>query len=156
MTTDLTAHLAALADRTAITDLFDRFAHDLDHRAFEAEAAPDDWARSLFTDDVTLAFPVGAHAGIAGVTALHRAALAPFARTQHIHTNYRVDLAGDRADVEFQLLATHVYADPAQPPFQVGDRYTGEVVRTAAGWRIRRLALAVIWTRGRPPAAQRG
>lgn len=145
-----------LADRTEIIELFDRFARDLDHRAFEAEAAPDDWARSLFTEDVTLAFPVGSHAGIDGVTALHRAALAPFARTQHLHTNYLIDLAGDRADVEFQLLATHVYADPAEPPFQVGDRYTGEVVRTAAGWRIRRLALDVVWTRGRPPAMVAG
>ncbi|HEX3787840.1 MAG TPA: nuclear transport factor 2 family protein [Pseudonocardiaceae bacterium] len=152
--TQLRAQVQALTDRAEITALLDRYAHTLDQRRFDQE-----WARSLFTDDVELRFPVGDHQGIDGVADSHRQTMGRFDRTQHIHTTYLIDLAGDHAQAAFQLLGTHVYAAPDEAGrgerpgahFQVGNHYQADLVRTAAGWRVRRLVNEVIWTRGEPP-----
>lgn len=164
MTTTTDATLAEqvhyLLDRTEIADLIDRFSRDLDERTAASEPFDVEWVRRYFTEDATVAYPVGEAAGADAVAELiDGTGMAPFQRTQHVTTNYVIDLDRDRASVRFNLIATHVLADAVReerglPPgarFTVGDHYGTEVVRTPAGWRFARQVLHVTWTDGDPP-----
>jgi hypothetical protein len=154
-----------LVDRVEITELFDRYHATLDESQDPARF-DEAWARSVFTDDVRLTFPVGSRSGIDGAVAVHRHGMGSFIRTQHVVSNLVLDFDpegvgdGGRAGLRANLLAAHVYLDgngggsgpgTAESLFVVGDYYEGEVRRTDAGWRISRLALHVVWNMGRPP-----
>ncbi|RLU86935.1 hypothetical protein CTZ27_24460 [Streptomyces griseocarneus] len=150
--------IGILVDRAEITGLVDRYLLSLDTLP-DSGGFDDEWARSLFTEDVGISSPVGEHRGIAGLAESERATMAKFERTQHIGTNYLIGLDGDRATVRWNALMTHVHpastqaARGAEPGghFDVGGTFTGEVVRTAAGWRFRRLDIRAVWTSGRGP-----
>ncbi|MEU5187302.1 nuclear transport factor 2 family protein [Streptomyces klenkii] len=153
-TTGLQDRIDALADRAALTDLIDRYLLSLDARRFD-----DAWARGLFTPDVRITSPVGTEEGIDGLAASQAATMAKFERTQHIGTNYVMDIAGDRATVRWNALMTHVHlastravrgSGPGEH-FTVGGTFAGEVVRTAGGWRFRRLDIRAVWTHGEGP-----
>lgn len=154
-----------LVDRAEIDDLVDRFSRDLDD--FTRDGRPFDvaWVRSYFTDDATVAYPVGAATGAEAISALvDGKGMAPFQRTQHVTANHLVEIDGDQATVRFNLIATHVFAedvrrergDPPGARFTVGDYYEGTLVRTAAGWRFADQSLTVTWTDGRPPPTAEG
>jgi SnoaL-like domain len=152
--------VAMLVDRAEISDLIDRFSRDLDDYTIEGRPFDVTWVRSYFTDDASVDYPVGSATGAESISALiDGRGMAPFQRTQHVTTNYLVDLDGDRASVRFNLIATHVHADDVRQRlgegpgahFTVGDYYEGEIVRTTAGWRFRRQALHVTWSEGTPP-----
>ena len=77
-------------------------------------------------------------------------------RTHHVSAGHLVDVDGDSARVRGNLIVTHVHPLPqdataAPEPFQVGDRFEADAVRTGAGWRFTRLAFEVVWSRGTPP-----
>ena len=144
----LAAQVQDLADRTAIGDLIDRYLLGLDEGAFDSERA-----RSVFTDDVELAFPPGTHHGLPGLVEFTKDFMGHWERTHHHASNYVIDLDGDRADVAWHVVALHVHPGSPPPPapgqhFQLGGRFDGTAVRTPDGWRLRRLALRVIWTTG--------
>ncbi|MEU8550866.1 nuclear transport factor 2 family protein [Streptomyces roseoverticillatus] len=153
-TAALRARIDALTDRAAVTDLIDRYLLSLDARRFD-----DAWARGLFTPDVRITSPVGKHEGIGGLAAWQAATLAKFERTQHIGTNYVLDIAGDRATVRWNALMTHVHLASTREArgsgpgdhFTVGGTFAGEVVRTPGGWRFRCLDISVVWTHGEGP-----
>ncbi|MGP3924123.1 nuclear transport factor 2 family protein [Streptomyces sp. 8N616] len=146
--------LQDLADRAEITDLADRYLLSLDAREFD-----EPWARSMFTDDIRAETPVGGHEGIDGMVKGVREALERFERTQHVGSNHVIRLDGDRATVGLNAIMTHVHLDSTQALrgrepgelFVVGGRIDGEAVRTADGWRFRRMAIRVTWTTGEPP-----
>ena len=145
--------LQRLADRLEIGELLDRYAATLDESQDPARF-DEEWARSVFTDDVRLSFPVGSREGIAGAVALHRHGMGRFVRTQHVVSNLVLDFAGDgaRAGLRANLLAAHVYVNgEGESLFVVGDWYEGGARRTGGGWRIDRLELHVVWNMGRPP-----
>jgi hypothetical protein len=156
----LQRQVGMLVDRAEISDLIDRFSRDLDDYTLDGRPFDVAWVRSYFTDDASVEYPVGSATGAESIAALiDGRGMAPFQRTQHVTTNYVVDLDGDRASVRFNLIATHVHAEDvrqrlgegAGARFTVGDYYEGETVRTAAGWRFRRQTLHVTWTEGTPP-----
>ncbi|MFF8379988.1 nuclear transport factor 2 family protein [Streptomyces sp. NPDC015661] len=144
---------AAVAE---IGGLLDRYLISLDHDKLDEE-----WARSLFTRDSCVEFPISRHEGIDGLAAYHRAALAAFERTQHLNSPAVVVLHGaDRASLRANLISTHVHlpaADPsdeaARVPFATGTSVDGEVRRTPDGWRLTRLSFRLIWATGRPPVS---
>jgi len=148
--------LGAFADRDAVARLIDRYLASLDQRIFD-----DSWARSLFTEDVRLEFPIGSRTGRAGLAEFQAAAMAKFERTLHVGSNYAIAVHGDRATLGFNLLAAHVHSDAAHAErgyapgthFDIGGRMEGEAERTEGGWRLSRLALQLVWTTGEPPAA---
>lgn len=149
-----------LVDRAEISDLIDRFSRDLDDYTLEGRPFDVAWVRSYFTDDASVEYPVGSATGAQNIAALiDGQGMAPFQRTQHVTTNYVLDLDGDRASIRFNLIATHVHAEDVRQRlgeglgarFTVGDYYEGETVRTDAGWRFRRQALHVTWFEGTPP-----
>jgi hypothetical protein len=160
----LRRQVAALTDRAAIGDLIDRFARDLDDFTLAGRPFDTAWVRAYFTDDASVDYPVGAAQGAEAIAELiDGQGMAPFQRTHHVTTNYVLDLDADgdvdRADVRFNLIATHVHAEDVRPRrgdppgahFTVGDYYEAEVVRTPAGWRFHRHVLHVTWTEGQPP-----
>ncbi|MCC3771625.1 nuclear transport factor 2 family protein [Streptomyces sp. UNOC14_S4] len=152
--------IGILVDRAEITGLVDRYLLSLDTLP-GGDGFDDEWARSFFTEDVEISSPVGEHRGIEGLAESERATMAKFERTQHIGTNYLIGLDGDRATVRWNALMTHVHlastqaARGAEPGghFDVGGTFTGEAVRTADGWRFRRLDIRAVWTNGQGPLA---
>ncbi|GAA4227679.1 hypothetical protein GCM10022254_15960 [Actinomadura meridiana] len=139
-----TLHL--LVDRIGVQDLVDRYLAGLDEAEFD-----DTWARSVFTEDGRFEFPMGGHDGVPGMAEFTAAMMGKWRRTHHVAAGHAVEIDGDRARVRGNLIATHLHRDETPEPFQVGDRFEGEAVRTDAGWRFERLAFEVVWSRGTPP-----
>ncbi|MDH6127682.1 nuclear transport factor 2 family protein [Kitasatospora sp. GP82] len=151
--------LGTYVERDAVARLIDRYLAGLDERVFDEE-----WARSLFAEDVRLVFPVGSREGLAGLGEYHAEVMGRFDRTVHIGSNHTITVQGDRAAFRFNLLCLHVLVDglhaergPAPgATFESAGRMSGEAVRTADGWRFDLLALQVVWTKGEPPVRVRG
>ena len=129
-----------LVDRNAITDLVGRLGLWLDEKRF-------DEAQSIFTEDATADTPGGS---VQGVDLLvEQASRGHEDRTQHVITNVLIDLAGDRATVRANMIATMIPdADAPEPLFVIGGRYRFEAVRTPEGWRFSRLEVNPVWRSG--------
>ena len=140
-----------LVDRAEIDDLVDRFSRDLDDYTRDGRPFDVAWVRRYFTDDATVEYPVGSATGAGPIAELiDGTGMAPFQRTQHVTANHLVELDGDRGDVRFNLIATHVLARTGDH-FTVGDYYEGTLARTPEGWRFTRQSLTVTWTEGTGP-----
>ncbi|WP_079110787.1 nuclear transport factor 2 family protein [Streptomyces roseifaciens] len=155
----LQARVGVLADRADVTGLIDRYLLSLDTVPAGGGRFDDAWARSLFTPDVRIVSPIGAHEGIEGLAESEQATLAKFERTQHMGVNYMIDLDGDRATVRWNALMTHVHLASTHEVrgtgpgdhFTVGGTFTGEAVRTPEGWRFRHLDIRAVWVNGQGP-----
>lgn len=137
-----------LVDREALRDLLSRYFLALDQGTYD-----EDWAGAIFTEDVSLSFPPGDHQGIDGVTAFTRSFMSLWARTHHHTADLLINLAGDRAFLAFNVIATHVRHGSPPPPassdhFHLGGRFEGTALLTPRGWRLQRLSLTVLWTTG--------
>ena len=148
--TSVTDQLRTMTDRAEITGLIDRFFRALDERTLDVPVC-----RSIFTEDVQVTFPIGAHTGLDSVVASLAEGMSRFGPTQHLGTNYISDLDGDRAEVRWNAIQTHLPpdADPFTQPFVSGGYYDGEVVRTEGGWRFRTQTYHLVWITGQPPHA---
>jgi hypothetical protein len=137
----MTDNAAAEAE---IIERIDHFLLALDERRF-------DEVRDHFTDDVVAEYPIGSGVGIDQVLAATEAGVLRYERTQHLGTNYLVEVesAGDRAAARWNQVCHHVH--PEGDVFSVGVRCRARLVRTSAGWRVNHTAMQVIWTSGRPP-----
>ncbi|BBB01457.1 hypothetical protein RVR_8885 [Actinacidiphila reveromycinica] len=143
--------VAALLDRSEISGLLDRYLLDFDGLS-SSEPRQDTWYGTLFTPDLDLEFPVSGHQGLAGLAEFQRAAKAHWARTHHTSTNHVVDLDGDTAELAAGLLVTHVHPpESGRADLRTGSRITARAVRTPDGWRLRALAIRLVWSRGDLP-----
>jgi hypothetical protein len=131
----LRREVQALTDRQAVADLIDRLGLWLDEKRF-AEA------RTILAEDVRVRTPGGTAAGIDGVVA--QAARNHRERTQHVISNVRVDVDGDRAAAGANLLVTFAGQDGAVRVAQ-GERYAFEAVRETDGWRLASIAVTPVW-----------
>lgn len=149
------AGLADLLDRAEIGGLLDRYLLDFDSRPDPPR--DDSWYGSLFTADLDLRFPVGGHRGLAGLAEFQHAAKRNWDRTHHASTNHVVELRGDTAEVSAKLLVTHVHPPQSgRADLRTGSRIEAAAVRTPDGWRLRALAIHLVWSRGDlPPGAGR-
>ncbi|WP_018686044.1 nuclear transport factor 2 family protein [Actinokineospora enzanensis] len=147
MTTS-TDQLRALTDRVEITTLIDRFFRALDERGLDLA-----WGRTVFTEDAHVAFPIGEHRGLSEIVAALADGMSRFGATQHAGSNYLVDVDGDRANVRWNAIQTHLPlgGTPFDVPFVSGGYYEGEVVRTADGWRFREQRYHIVWLGGQLP-----
>jgi hypothetical protein len=114
-----------------------------------------DWAllRSIFTDDAELDYSTtGGPAGPRDeVVAWLEASLGQVDFIHHVVSNFQIDLDGDRADVRAMFHCSVRF--PGMDRLLVtGGYYREEHVRTAAGWRIRRLFEDNRWMDGMPGA----
>ncbi|GHF02221.1 nuclear transport factor 2 family protein [Streptomyces spiralis] len=142
------APAADFADAAQVAELLGRYLVTLD------DEEPDEaWARSLFTEDAVVTFPMSRHQGRAGLAEWHRASLAAFAATQHLGSPAVVSIRGDRAVFRANVLTTHVHHPGGDRPplFRAGTLASGEARRTAAGWRLGELSFRVLFTEGEPP-----
>ncbi len=142
------AELQRLADRAAISDVVLGYATGLDRH---------DWKlyRSIFTDEIEMDFRsvglpearVKADAWVADAKVL----FAGFDATQHLSANHVHDVRGDEATCISYMQAEHfVTKDDALLRWTIGGYYTNELVRTAQGWKLRKITLTVTWQTGDP------
>ena len=135
------ATLRTLADRVAAEDLLTRYAAAVDRR---------DWDRyrTVFTDDAQIDYTEAG--GIAGtvdeVVEFLAASLPMFEMTQHVIGN--VDLAIDPDDPN-RATVTAAFTNPMRLPdgdvWFTGGWYHHDLVRSADGWRSRRLREEAAW-----------
>jgi len=70
--------------------------------------------------------------------------------TQHVITNHLIELGQDEAVCTSYLRAMHFNGTqfPGSPPYEVGGYYRNTLVRTPAGWKIRKWTLTCTWETG--------
>jgi hypothetical protein len=142
------------ADRLAIRELLDAYAHCADHRDAEAQKA-------LFTQDTRFAvFMDGEHT--APTYVLHgREALTPifadlnrYDVTTHFNGQNTVTVAGDRGAGELYTIAHHVFTEDAVRQIMVASlRYYDTYTRVDGDWFFAQRELILDWSETRRLAA---
>ncbi|MDX6256681.1 MAG: hypothetical protein QOJ11_3015 [Frankiales bacterium] len=140
------------ADRLAIRELVDAYAHCADRRDAEGQLA-------LFTEDTHFVVYMDAR-GPEPTQELHgRQSLAPvfdalnaYAATMHFNGQSTIDLAGDRATGESYCLAHHLTeAEGGSRTLMVASiRYLDRMVKSDGAWLFAERRLMVNWTDTRP------
>jgi ketosteroid isomerase-like protein len=139
------------AERLAIRELFDAYAHCADRRDAEGQ-------KSLFTEDTHfLVFMEGE--GTAPSQELNgREALTPvfddlnrYEATTHFNGQSTIDLDGDLATGESYCLAYHLFTEDGERKlFLASLRYLDTFVKRDGGWLFAERKLYVDWTETRP------
>jgi hypothetical protein len=140
-----------LADRVALRELFDAYAHCADRRDAEGQKA-------LFTEDTRFVVYLDGQGSEPTQELRGREALTPvfadlnrYEATTHFNGQSTVALAGDRATGESYCLAHHLFTDDGvRMLFLAALRYHDTLVRTDDGWRFSERRLYVDWTETRP------
>ena len=154
------AELRALRDRLDIAEVMTRYATGIDNVSL-------DILRGCFADEVEIqASSAGKlhelfqHAGFDHGIKLKRDDwvnnLGTGMRsngvtvTQHVITNHLIELGQDEAVCTSYLRAMHFNGTqfPGSPPYEVGGYYRNTLVRTPAGWKIRKWTLTCTWETG--------
>ncbi|MBU3687971.1 MAG: DUF4440 domain-containing protein [Acidimicrobiales bacterium mtb01] len=136
-----------VVDRAAIVDLTVRYTWALDSKNW-------DDLDHVFLPDAT-AFLTEELVGVGAIKDRVRRALAHLDDSQHIISNHQIVVEGDRASCRCYLQAQHVKRSAhGGPNFIVAGRYEDQLVRKAAGWRIARRELVIMWTDGNPAVAR--
>jgi ketosteroid isomerase-like protein len=154
MTSHATISPLEAADRLAIRELIDAYAHCADRRDAKGQMA-------LFTDDTR--FLVFMDATVAEPTQelRGRESLAPvfddlnqYAATMHFNGQSTIVLDGDRATGETYCLAHHLTAgqDGQRTMMIASIRYLDEFARQDGQWLFAERRLMVNWTETRPIA----
>jgi hypothetical protein len=140
--------LQRLSDEAELLDLVHRYCFALDTQDWEL------W-QSIFTDDVVIDLtdyepePAPQRVRKTSLVPYVRALFAGFDATQHFIGTHRVAIEGDTATVTAHMRAEHWLTSG-----QGGDRYTmygtytDDCVRTADGWRITTVKLALLREEG--------
>lgn len=139
--------LQALSDRLEIQDLLTRYAHAVDTKDW-------DLYRTVFTPDAHIDYESagGIKGDVETVVAWLSDALSNFPKTQHLVSNIDTRLDGDGATVRAMFYNPMVMKNGAN--FFCGGYYNHELVRTAEGWRSRRLVEESTWFEGMPADPQ--
>jgi hypothetical protein len=135
------AQLQWLVDRAAITDHMLRYARCVDGRDWEGWAA-------CFTPDGVFELD-GAQVLQSEMAEWLGTMLQFYPATQHIMTNFVIEIDGDRAATRHYLHSSHL-PDRARPlrHSDVGGWYDSEYRRTDEGWRFTRVRLEFLWEDG--------
>jgi hypothetical protein len=141
--------LRDLIERERVVALVDHYVNTLD----EPRCFDEDWARSLFTEDVRLEHEIAVLEGIEEVAAAHRMVMARWERTVHFSTNHRIDFDGEHAHLTARLMAIHVHPGENPPdPLIAANFLDADAVQTRHGWRFERFAPRTLWRTGQSPA----
>lgn len=142
---------AEAADRLAIRELFDAYAHCADRRDAEGQKA-------LFTTDTRFAVYMSGP-GTEPTYVLHgRAALTPvfkdlnqYEATTHFNGQSTVELDGDRATGESYTIAYHLFTKDGQRQIMIASlRYLDTFVKIDGGWKFAERNLILDWSETRP------
>ena len=122
-------------DHAQLSDLVTRLGRWLDDKRF-------DEARTVFTEDASADTLGGSVHGIDALAEHARRSHPADTPTQHFITNPQIEVDGDRAAIEANLLV--VFAAPAGLRL-LGERYRLDAARTPGGWRLSRVFVRPIW-----------
>jgi 3-phenylpropionate/cinnamic acid dioxygenase small subunit len=130
--------LVALLETEAIRIQIVRLARYMDERRWDEYSA-------LFTDDGTLELPFGSSEGPAAIRARVEADLSNYTATQHLNSNYDIEVRGDTASARASFIATHVTTADGTGFWSGGGAYHLELREIAGVWRIERLIIKPAW-----------
>jgi hypothetical protein len=137
-----------LVERERVGTLVDHYVTTLD----EPSTFDEDWARSLFTEDVRLVHVIAVLEGIEEVAAVHRMVMTRWERTLHFSTNHRIELDGEHAHLTARLMAIHLHpGENPLDPLIAANLLDADAVQTSNGWRFERFALRTLWRTGQSP-----
>lgn len=157
----MTAHTeltpSEAADRLAIRELFDAYAHCADRRDAAGQIA-------LFTADTRFAVYMSGERAPASYELQGREALAPvfddlnrYEATMHFNGQSTVTLSGDVASGESYTIAHHVYTENGERKMMVAWlRYLDVFAKLDGAWYFAERKLILDWSETRtitPPAA---
>lgn len=152
MTTPTAISAEETADRLAIRELVDAYAHCADRRDAQGQMA-------LFTEDTTFLVFMDYGSDEPTQTLRGRESLAPvfdnlntYAVTMHFNGQSTIELNGDRANGESYCLAHHLsVADDGQRSMMTASiRYLDQFAKTDGRWLFSERRLMVNWTETRP------
>jgi SnoaL-like domain len=142
---------AEAADRLAIRELFDEYAHCADRRDAEGQKA-------LFTEDTDFAVYMDGD-GTEPSYVLHgREALTPvfddlnrYEATTHFNGQSTVTMSGDRATSESYTIAHHLYTEDGTRKIMIASlRYLDSFAKLAGRWYFAERKLILDWSETRP------
>jgi hypothetical protein len=141
---------AEAADRLALRELFDAYAHCADRRDAEGQKA-------LFTDDTVFAVYMDGEGGEPTYVLHGREALTPvfddlnrYEVTTHFNGQSTVTLDRDRATGESYTIAYHVYTEDGDCKIMVASlRYLDTLVKLAGRWYFAERKLILDWSETR-------
>ena len=147
---------AEAADRLAIRELFDAYAHCADRRDAEGQKA-------LFTDDTVFAVYMDGEGSEATYVLNGRDALTPvfddlnrYEATTHFNGQSTVRIDGDRATGESYTIAHHLFFEDGNRKIMTASlRYLDTVAKIDGRWYFAERKLLLDWSETRPstPAA---
>ncbi len=155
MTSHATISPQEAADRLAIRELIDAYAHCADRRDAKGQMA-------LFSADTRFIVFMDASAAEPTQQLHGRESLAPvfsnlnaYAATTHFNGQSTISLDGDRATGESYCLAHHLsVGEDGQRTMMIASiRYLDELVKQDGQWFFAERRLMVDWTETRPSAA---
>jgi ketosteroid isomerase-like protein len=138
------------ADRLAIRELFDAYAHCADRRDADGQKA-------LFTEDTHFLVYMEGEGSEPTQELNGREALTPvfddlnrYDATTHFNGQSTIALEGDRATGESYCLAHHLYTEDGERKLMVASlRYLDTFVKTDGAWLFTERKLYVDWTETR-------
>jgi len=141
------------ADRLALRELFDAYAHCADRRDAEGQKA-------LFTDDTVFAVYMAGEGAEPTYVLEGREALTPvfddlnrYEVTTHFNGQSTVALAGDRATGESYTIAHHVYTENGERKIIVASlRYLDDFAKIDGRWYFAERKLILDWSETRSVA----
>jgi len=145
-----------VADRLAIRDLVDAYAHHADRKDPDAQAGvfTHDGVVRLFEGDPATSKPVGTVTGRAALAATFADLVSRYDATTYLNGQSTFAVTGDTATGETYCMAYHLLHDNGERVLlTMAIRYLDGFDRTPEGWRIARRDLVFDWTERRPSSA---
>jgi hypothetical protein len=142
---------AEAADRLAIRELFDAYAHCADRRDADGQKA-------LFTTDARFAVHMSGPGTAPTYVLDGREALTPvfedlnqYQATTHFNGQHTVVLDGDRATGESYTIAHHLFTKNGQRQIMIASlRYEDTFAKVAGAWLFAERNLILDWSETRP------
>jgi hypothetical protein len=136
------------ADRDLIIDTTTRVAWYADRRQWDD--IPPLFAAEVLLDYTSLTGGDPVRVAPADIGASWRASLGGLDATQHLISNYLVELNDDaRATVTAQFVATHVLSNPhGSPTWVLGGHYRWTLIRAGEEWKIDSMTMTATWASG--------
>ncbi|NEI74529.1 nuclear transport factor 2 family protein [Rhizobium lusitanum] len=149
-TTSLTATTLTgeAADRVAIRELIDAWAHFADRRMAEKQAGlfTADGGYSIYDGDPMTHQPIGARRGFAGIVEA-LGALNKYIHTTHFNGQSTIVIKGDRGVGESYCLAHQLYEENGERKLQIlSIRYYDEFARQGGRWLFADRKLIIDWS----------
>jgi hypothetical protein len=145
---------AEAADRLAIRELFDAYAHAADRRDAEGQKA-------LFTDDTTFAVYMAGGEAEPSYVLTGRESLTPvfadlnqYEATTHFNGQSTIQLDGANATGESYTIAHHLFTKDGERKIMVASlRYLDTFTKIDDAWYFAERKLILDWSETRPSAA---